>query len=214
MSRFPLYIFDLDGTLMDTMTVWNQMTRRFLAAFDIVATDEEIAVMDEMSFEQGSRHLRETYGLPLTVETFAARWLEIATVLYREEAKCMPHACEALSALRAQGASVVLFSQSPRSLVERTLEREGLLPLLDRLFLSGETALRKGQPGAIAEVAGLMGCTAGESAVVEDAPYAARAAQADGAFVYGFGYANGKREQLAECCDRLIDDLLALANEA
>ena len=62
--RFDLYIFDLDGTLVDTLEIWNDISLAFLARFDIVPTEEEIRAMDAMSFQEGSDYLRVTSAAP------------------------------------------------------------------------------------------------------------------------------------------------------
>ena len=210
MSRFALYLFDLDGTLVDTLDVWGQMTKTFLAEFGLTATDEEIEAMDHMSFAEGSRHLREVLGVPLTEKEFGAKWLEVAARLYEREARIFPNARETLVALKAAGAQLALFSQSPRELVQNTLERMNLWPLFDAFFLAGETKADKGDKQAVTETADRMGVPVDQVAVIEDAPYAARAAKEAGAFVYGMGYMNKKRDKLASYVDQLIDDLIEI----
>lgn len=80
--RFDLYIFDLDGTLVDTLEIWNEISLAFLARFGIVPTEQEIRAMDTMTFQEGSDYLRGHFGLPLSAEGLSEAWMETATEIF------------------------------------------------------------------------------------------------------------------------------------
>ncbi|NLT58028.1 MAG: HAD family hydrolase [Clostridiales bacterium] len=207
MSRFSLYIFDLDGTLVDTLRVWSQMTRTFLVRCGLSATDGEISAMDSMTFQQGYAHMCVQFGLDMPYDRFVEVWLETAAELYAREAELMPDALQTLDALRRQGAKLALFSQSPRPLVEEVLTENGLWRRFDGIFLSGETASPKGTPEAVLEVVSAMGALPAQAALVDDAAYAAAAARAAGVFAYGVGYRNAKRAELEPQADAMLEAL-------
>jgi len=210
MSTYALYLFDLDGTLVNTLPVWNQLTRVFLAEFGITVSKEEIAAMDHMSYEEGIRHMREVLGVPLSAEEFPARWLATAKKLYEREATLFPYAHETLDRLRAEGSRLVLFTQSPRALVQDTLELMDLWRRFDDFIFAGERTVEKGAAQAVVDVADEYGVSLDRTAVVEDAPYAAMAAKEAGVYVYGVGIQNEKREALAQWADIVVDDLRAI----
>ena len=138
--RFDLYIFDLDGTLVDTLEIWNEISLAFLARFGIVPTEQEIRAMDTMTFQEGSDYLRGHFGLPLSAEGLSEAWMETATEIFDSRVQLMPGALETLHVLRGRGAKLVIFSQSPRRLVEGMLDRLGLARAVDAVLLAGETS--------------------------------------------------------------------------
>ena len=104
--RFDLYIFDLDGTLVDTLEIWNEISLAFLARFGIVPTEQEIRAMDTMTFQEGSDYLRGHFGLPLSAEGLSEAWMETATEIFDSRVQLMPGALETLHVLRGRGADV------------------------------------------------------------------------------------------------------------
>ena len=207
LGGIKLFLFDLDGTLVNTMRVWTQMTHAFLDKLGMAVTDEEIAAMDKMSFEEGSHHMRTVIGVPMTHEEFVISWVETAQQLYAAEAFPIPGALDVLARLKARGARLVLFSQSPRTLVEDVLPGMGLWDCFDGIFLSGETTAVKGSPEAVLEVVSAMGGTPAASAVVDDSPYAAQAAQEAGVLAIGAGWLAGRRDELERCADLVLDSI-------
>lgn len=205
-----LFLFDLDGTLVDTLRVWNQMTHSFLQKQGLSATDEQIRAMDKMSFEEGSHHLRHVMGVPMTHEQFTLAWLEVAKELYGREARPVDGAVNTLQRLKARGARLVLFSQSPRPLVDEILPRMGLWHCFDGIFLSGETRAAKGSSEAVLEVLQKMGAAPAQAAVVDDAPYAVQAAREAGVLAIGAAWMSEYPEQLAQSADLVLDNIQQL----
>ena len=208
--RFDLYIFDLDGTLVDTLEIWNDISLAFLARFDIVPTEEEIRAMDAMSFQEGSDYLRGHFGLPLSAEELTEAWMETAIEVFDSRVQLMPGALETLRALRERGAKLVIFSQSPRRLVEGMLDRLGLAQAMDAVLLAGETAFQKGDERAFAEIAQGFETPLSRTATVDDSPYALEAAKRAGVYCYAMIYRNKHAAQAAVIADEAVGALWSL----
>ena len=61
-------IFDVDGTILDTMTVWQEVTTKFLLDRNLPVVAEEMAAYKEMIIEESMTFIREKYGLSESVE--------------------------------------------------------------------------------------------------------------------------------------------------
>ena len=210
MSAARLYILDLDGTLIDTLTIWSDITRAFLEGFGISVTQEEIDEMDAMSFSEGSLYLRTHFGVPLSEEELEDAWLDVASSIFETRTTLMPQALETLYALRNEGATLVLFSQSPRRLVGGMLQKLGLEQAVDAVILSDETHYPKGSPDALIEVAREMGFAPENCVVVEDAPYALEAARKAGMKAVGVLDRNPRANEVPGVADLVIEAVSSL----
>ena len=210
MSAARLYILDLDGTLIDTLTIWSDITRAFLEGFGISVTQEEIDEMDAMSFSEGSLYLRTHFGVPLSEEELEDAWLDVASSIFETRTTLMPQALETLYALRKEGATLVIFSQSPRRLVGGMLQKLGLEQAVDAVILSDETHYPKGSPDALIEVAREMGFAPENGVVVEDAPYALEAARKAGMKAVGVLDRNPRANEVPGVADLVIEAVSSL----
>ncbi|MBQ6000978.1 MAG: HAD family phosphatase [Clostridia bacterium] len=210
MSAARLYILDLDGTLIDTLTIWSDITRAFLEGFGISVTQEEIDEMDAMSFSEGSLYLRTHFGVPLSEEELEDAWLDVASSIFETRTTLMPQALETLYALRKEGATLVIFSQSPRRLVGGMLQKLGLEQAVDAVILSDETHYPKGSPDALIEVAREMGFAPENCVVVEDAPYALEAARKAGMKAVGVLDRNPRANEVPGVADLVIEAVSSL----
>ena len=74
MQNFKGAIFDMDGTLLDSMPVWKRLTQRYLAQFDVHITDADYAVCEGFSQPQVAEYFLKRYpNLPLTQSADARR---------------------------------------------------------------------------------------------------------------------------------------------
>ena len=210
MSAARLYILDLDGTLIDTLTIWSDITRAFLEGFGISVTQEEIDEMDAMSFSEVSLYLRTHFGVPLSEEELEDAWLDVASSIFETRTTLMPQALETLYGLRKEGATLVIFSQSPRRLVGGMLQKLGLEQAVDAVILSDETHYPKGSPDALIEVAREMGFAPENCVVVEDAPYALEAARKAGMKAVGVLDRNPRANEVPGVADLVIEAVSSL----
>ena len=82
MQNFKGAIFDMDGTLLDSMPVWKRLTQRYLAQFDVHITDADYAVCEGFSQPQVAEYFLKRYpNLPLTQQQMLDGMDEISSWL-------------------------------------------------------------------------------------------------------------------------------------
>ncbi len=203
---FKLYIFDFDGTLVNTMELWNKMTRRFLAVHDITISDETLAFLNTQNFEQVLVYFIDELKINMSVEQLKAEWYNFAVEVFKREAVALKGAPEALARLKARGAPLALFTLSPRPLIEMLLQKLDLGKYFDRTFMAGETMRPKTEADSFLEIASLMGIPPKDTLVIEDSPYASTAAKAAGMTTCGIAINNEHESALREICDYMLSD--------
>lgn len=198
-------IFDLDGTLLDSMGFWEDLAPAFLRRHgvrDFVGISEEIA---RMTLPEALAHVVKRCSLPLTVaEALAEIERELAS-FYGERACFKPGAAEFLGEVRRRGCAAGILSATPREYVERALLRLGVRENFSAIRCSGEPGMSKSRPDGFLRLAAELGSRVAETLVCEDAFYAASAAKRAGFRVCAIrDDSEERREELRRIADWYI----------
>lgn len=173
-------IFDLDGTLFDSMWFWESLAVDFLRRHgvrDCAAVVEDISAMSPV---EALAYAVKRCSLPLTVpEALAEIEADIAS-FYGERVQFKPGAAEFLAEVRRRGLPAGILSATPRDYVERALIRLGVRENFSVIRHTGEAGMSKSRPEAFLRMAEELGSTAAETLVCEDALYAASTAKRAG----------------------------------
>ena len=136
-------VFDLDGVLIDTEEVWEQVRRAYVAEAGREFLPHTQQAMMGMSTGEWSRHLSVDVGVGRTAEIVAAEVLERMAVRYREALPLIPGGVDAVRRL-GERFPLALASSSARILIDQVLETAGLTGTF-RVTLSTEEVPR-GKP--------------------------------------------------------------------
>ena len=179
-------IFDADGTLLDSMGMWDTAEVRYLASMGIEAKPGLSEALFALTLAEGAAFLRREYDLPLTPEEVAAGINGVILHFYQQEVRAKPGAKEFLRRLREDGVRVTLATNTDRAVITEGLKSTGLLPLLEEIFTCGELNTSKRSSPLIFDTARLwMGTEVEETWVFEDAVHAAETARRAGYPVAG-----------------------------
>lgn len=116
-------IFDLDGTLLDSNTLWEEVDRVFLANHGLTWDATYGRAVTEMDYERSAAFVVEHYGLRATAADIMAEWEALSFAGYRDWLPLKEGAREVLDCLRAQGVPMALVTLSPPRLYEAALGR-------------------------------------------------------------------------------------------
>ena len=96
-------LFDLDGTLVDSMWIWGAIDIEFLGRYGHACPPDLEKAVAGMSFSDTARYFKERFQLPLSLEEIKACWTEMAVGKYRKEVPLKPGAGEFLEYCRQNG---------------------------------------------------------------------------------------------------------------
>jgi HAD superfamily hydrolase (TIGR01509 family) len=175
-------VFDLDGVLVDSEPVWEQVRRQVVADNGgHWAADAQQRLMG-MSTGEWARYLSEDLGVGLPPETVATMVIERMAARYNEYLPLMPGAVEAVGRLAARW-PLGLASSSPPSLIETVLDAASLRPSFVTAMSTEQVAYGKPAPDIYLAVAGQLGQRPERCAAVEDSTNGLRSAAAAGLHV-------------------------------
>ena len=101
-------IFDLDGTLLDSMGVWDQVDVDFLAKRGFEVPDDYMQKVAAMQFRQIAEYTIARFNLSDTPEALMEEWDHMARVMYATVVEAKPYAREYLESLKASGAKLAV----------------------------------------------------------------------------------------------------------
>jgi len=172
-------VFDLDGVLIDSEPVWEQVRRRVVAEHGGHWDPDTQDRLMGMSTGEWSRYLSEDLDVALSPDQVAETVIAAMTERYREHLPLLPGAVEAVTRI-ADRWIVGLASSAPRSLIEAVLDASGLRPKFAATVSTEEVARGKPAPDAYLTAAGRLGVRPAACAAVEDSSNGLRSAAAAG----------------------------------
>ncbi len=178
-------IFDVDGTLLDSMKIWDNAGERYLQSRGRQAEPGLSRILFSMSLADGATYLKETYELPETTGEIHQGILDIVDAFYHDEAQAKAGVRELLEALSAKGVAMTIATSSDKRQIRTALERLDMAKYFQEIFTCGEVGVSKNEPVIFHQAAALMGTAPEDTCVVEDGLYAVRTANKAGYFTVG-----------------------------
>lgn len=161
-------IFDLDGTLLDSMWVWEKVDVDFLGSrgFEVpIGYQRAIAAM---GFEETANYTIELFGLEERPEDIMQEWTEMARRTYHEEVGLKPYVKEFLERQRQRGIRMGVATSSYQALFRKCLERTGIYGYFDSITETREVERGKNFPDVYIKAAEKLRCRPEECVVFED----------------------------------------------
>lgn len=173
-------IFDMDGTLLNSMGFWREMGARYLRSKGKTPEPNLEDKLFEMTMEESRAYMRQAYHLEESLDEISREIDQIILDFYTHEAQAKPGVAEFLEELRRASIPMVVATNTPRSPAEAALGRLGLLDHFQQVFTCSEVGLSKTDPRIFHLAARSLGSQPADTWVFEDALFAARTARAAG----------------------------------
>lgn len=162
-------IFDLDGTLIDSMSVWNTIDIAFLKENGIENPPVDISdIVRKMTVDESSEYFITRFGLSCTKDYVIKRIEELVKIQYEEKIPMKPHVTELLDYLDGRGIPYGVATATYKSLAEAVLRRLGILERMSFLLTDEEFPMGKTSPDIFLHGAELMRLNPEEVLVIED----------------------------------------------
>jgi HAD superfamily hydrolase (TIGR01509 family) len=202
-------IFDIDGTLLDSMKVWDDLGARYLRSLGIVPQPDLGKILFPMTLEEGCAYMKEHYSLSESVEEIREGVDAIFARFYNEEVQAKPGASELLKQMSDHGIPMVLATVGDAGLEKNALTRLGLFQYFRKMFNCGDYGTSKREPDIYLKAAEFLGTKIGETLVVEDTYAAVHSAHSAGFIVAAVEdeASSGDRERIREEADYYVTDL-------
>lgn len=207
-ETFDAAIFDMDGTILDSLGVWEKIDNDFLEKKRGIAVPPDyVHSIAAMSFEEIARYTIQRFNLTETPEALMREWTDMAEHEYANNIKIKPYVKEYIQKIKAMGKKIALCTSSPKSFYEPAVKNNGIYDLFDAFANTCEAGVGKNSPKVYLLAAEKIGVAPQKCLVFEDVAAAAECAKKTGMAVCGVYDERSRmhKERLKEICDYYID---------
>lgn len=196
-------IFDVDGTLVDSMWIWKQVDIDFLERRKIELPADLQKDIEGLSYTSTAEYFKERFELPETVEEIKEEWREMADDLYNNKIPLKTGVKELLQIIRNNNLKIGIATSNSRELVETMIRTHAIGKYFDSIRTSCEVPRSKPFPDVYLQAAKDLGTHPENCLVFEDTVAGATAAKAAGMRVIAVydeisAESRAQLEQLAE----------------
>lgn len=190
-------IFDMDGVLLDSMGIWDEMGARYLLRQGKTPEPDLAQVLFTKHMPESAEYLRVKYDLPWTSREILQQIVDLVEEYYTRVILPKEGVREFLERLKERGVSVTVATANDRILALAGLESGGLLPFIDEVFTCGEVGQGKESPGVYQAAWNSMGTELADTWVFEDSLHGILTAKEAGFPTVGI-YDKSSRQHLSE----------------
>ena len=204
-------IFDVDGTLLDSMFIWDTIGETYLRSIGYQPKENLNETFKNMSLRQAARYYQTEYGVTQSIDEIMDGVNAMLERYYRFEVPLKPGVAELLEWLRQGGVRLCIATATDRHLVEAALDRCGVLSCFGEIFTCNEVGHGKDEPDIFEATLRFLGTRREETLVFDDALYAVRTAKEAG-FPVAAVYDSHERSQaeVRARSDLYLEDLTQL----
>jgi len=174
------FIFDLDGTLIDSLHIWSAIDERYLERHGYTVPDDIADSIEGMSLPEAAVYFKDRFKISDSVETIAEEWRQMAIESYTHEIQPAKGAQRLLDHLYNIGYTLTLGSSNSRSLVDPLFQRLNWHRYFSHILFAEEVVEGKSSPKLFLELAHRMSIHPEAIVVVEDSPAGLLAARSAG----------------------------------
>lgn len=164
-------IFDIDGTLLDSMSVWTDIDDIFIETYHLTVPENFHEGMEGKSYSETADYFLEIFPtLKQTSEELQKEWFDMAFDIYGNEVQMKPGAYEFLHHLKKQGYKLGVATSNHKELAIHALKSQGVYELFDSIRTACEVGAGKPAPDVYLRVAEDLGVHPKHCLVFEDVP--------------------------------------------
>jgi HAD superfamily hydrolase (TIGR01509 family) len=206
------YIFDLDGTLIDSMSAWDNIGAKFLLSIGIDPPENIDEIYRTMSFEESAEYFRKNLGMKLTTKEMIDKVVSMVAKKYEDEIPLKPHAYDFLEKSYKSGIKMTLLTASEMVYVLPCVKRLKIDNFFEDILTCTQLGMSKSNEHIYEYAAEKMNYKKNATIVFEDAPHAAKSAKKAGFFTVGIydKSADKFKDEMEIICDIYTDDFSKL----
>lgn len=199
-------IFDMDGTLTDSMYIWNGVSKRFLLDHGVTPPDDIEETVKSMGTTQSAKYFVSQFGLKHDEQYIIDYFGKLVEEKYRKVI-AKPFALDYLKKLKAEGKKMCVATATVRKIAKETIDRLGISDYVEFLTTCEDVGVSKEKPDLYLRAAEKLGLDIKDVVVYEDTLVCVNTAKNAGFYTVGVSdeSSKDKKENIKEVCDQYIE---------
>lgn len=193
-------IFDVDGTLLDSMPMWARLDIDYLEGMGYHPEPDFCTKVKMMTISDASVFIKDYFGVEKSPEQITQEIMDMAFSRYENDLILKPGAAELIIALKNMGYHIVVATANEYDMVKKCLERNNIMQYMDGLVTCTMVGCSKQRPDVYLKACEIAGTTVEESVIFEDSSFAINTAINAGFDVIGV-YDSTEEEHWNEICE-------------
>ena len=200
-------IFDLDGTILDSMFIWDTIAEDYLRSLGKETKENLAEVFKTFTLEQAAEYYRKHYGVNLSIQEIIEGINNMVAEIYRTKVVLKPGVSDFLKRLERSGVKMCIATVTDRHIAEDILNRLNIRDYFSEIFTCAEVGYNKETPDIYREALKHLGTEKNETVVFEDALHALKTAKTDGFKVAAvYDSHESRQEEMKKNSDYYITD--------
>lgn len=213
MDKFKAVIFDLDGTLIDSMEVWSKIDEEYLSSFGYTVPKNLQEEITHLTLTETANYFKVKFNITDEIDKIIATWHEMALNHYSYHIKLKDNVIPFLDSLKKKNIKIALATSNSVPLLEATLKNNGIYNYFDAITTTEEVKKSKDNPDIYLLSAKKLNVLPEDCLVFEDIVQAVNGAKKAGMTVYAIydKSSENQKEELIKISDKYIlgyDELL------
>ena len=206
--NYDAVIFDLDGTLVDSMWVWSEIDNRFLGSLNIETPKDMESDLEGKSFTETAAYFKERFQLTMSVEEIMACWNKLAWEFYTHQVPLKRGAREWLEYLKVHNIKMGIATSNSIQLVKQVLKVLNIEEYFSAIKTGCEVGKGKPHPDIYLKTAEALQVNPSRCLVFEDIPNGIRAGQRAGMEAWAINDRQNEKvkQELITLASRFIED--------
>lgn len=185
-------IFDLDGTLVDSMSYWNHLNKDFMKTKGVEVSDEVNHKLITMSSRGALLFLKEHYDLKEGVDELFNEMKDIISEFYTNKVEPKENALDVLKYLKEKGYKIAIGTSTEEGFAKIVVEKYGIDKYIEKIYTVENIGISKEEKEFFLEIAKKIDEKPDDVALVDDNFLALRAAREAGLTTFGIYDENSK----------------------
>lgn len=199
-------IFDMDGTLIDSMWIWSKIDQEYLKKRGLPVPKDLKASIEHLTFEETATYFKNKFNIEDSIDQIMDEWNKMAYDEYMFNVTLKPGAKEYLEALKAMNIKIGLATSNNRILLEAALKKNDIYHFFDAICTTDEVSRGKQFPDIYLLTASRLQIAPEHCIVFEDILPAVQGAKSAGMKVVAIhdSFSENQKEMLIKEADKYI----------